>query len=124
MKVKLCFFGLLFVCSLFFGSCTSENEEVNLTDSNLAIVDNSVYNYSASEIETMALINEYRKSIGLNSLEKLNFISIKSEGHANYLMANNVVNHNDFVSRSNEIITTFNAKKVSENIAYNYITPS
>lgn len=71
----------------------------------------------------MALINSYRVGIGLNALEKNNYISIKSEEHDNYMINNNVVNHDNFISRSENIIKVLGAKKVSENIAYNYNTP-
>nr|WP_315172096.1 CAP domain-containing protein [uncultured Flavobacterium sp.] len=75
-------------------------------------------------MQTLDLINNYRKSIGLNTLVKINFISLKSEEHVNYMIANNVVNYKDFVSRSNEIIRVLGARNVSENIAYNYATPT
>lgn len=38
------------------------------------------------------------------------------------MIANKVVNHNDFVARSENIIAVLGAKKVGENIAYNYQT--
>jgi uncharacterized protein YkwD len=57
----------------------------------------------------------------LYALEPL-FISVKSEGHDNYMISNNVVNHDGFVDRSENIISTW-AKTVGENIAYNYNTP-
>ena len=97
-------------------SCTAED---NATESvNESAVVN--YDYSAVELETMALINNYRVSIGLNSLEKINYISYKSEEHDNYMITNNVVNHNDFEARSTNIMKVLGAKTVSENIAYNY----
>ena len=71
----------------------------------------------------MKLINDYRVSIGLNSLEKINHISHKSEEHDNYMITNNVVNHDDFVARSENIISVLGAKTVGENIAYNYNSP-
>lgn len=71
----------------------------------------------------MALINSYRVGIGLNALEKNSYISIKSEEHDNYMINNNVVNHDNFVSRSENIIKVLGAKNVSENIAYNFNTP-
>jgi uncharacterized protein YkwD len=80
------------------------------------------YTYSANELETMKLINDYRVSFGLNALERINHISFKSEEHDDYMIANNVVNHNDFVARS-ENIRVLGAKKVGENIAYNYSSP-
>ncbi|MGL2993305.1 CAP domain-containing protein [Flavobacterium sp. TSSA_36] len=125
MKTKLSLLAVLFVSAVLLSSCSSEPEEVSVSQtSTAAITDTSVYNYNATEVETLSLINNYRKSLGLNSLEKLNFISLKSEGHVNYMIANNVVNHNDFTSRSNEIIRAFGAKNVAENIAYNYVSPS
>jgi uncharacterized protein YkwD len=38
------------------------------------------------------------------------------------MIANNVVNHNDFVARSENIMSVLGAKTVSENIAFNYST--
>lgn len=38
------------------------------------------------------------------------------------MIANKVVNHNDFVARSKNIVTVLGAKKLAENIAYNYNT--
>ena len=81
------------------------------------------YTYNTSELESMKLINDYRVSIGLNALEKINYVSVKSDEHDQYMIENNVVNHNDFVARSEEIMKVFGAKSVSENIAYNYCTP-
>jgi uncharacterized protein YkwD len=81
------------------------------------------YTYTANELEAMKLINDYRVSIGLNTLEKINHISYKSEEHDNYMITNNVVNHDDFVARSENIINVLGAKTVAENIAYNYSSP-
>ena len=38
-------------------------------------------------------------------------------------MSDNVVNHDDFVSRSENIMKVLGAKSVAENIAYNYNSP-
>ena len=100
-------------------SCTNEDTTASQEPKdNQSIVLN--YDYTAVELETMTLINNYRVSIGLNALEKINHISYKSEEHDNYMIANNVVNHNDFEARSSNIIKVLHAKNVSENIAYNY----
>jgi uncharacterized protein YkwD len=98
-------------------SCSSD-EDTTEPEAKLSIV--TVYNYSPLELETMTLINNYRVSKGLNALEKINHVSFKSEEHDDYMIANNVVNHNDFVARSENIIKALGAVKVSENIAYNY----
>jgi uncharacterized protein YkwD len=100
-------------------SCSSDNSELPILNTALSqkIVD---YTYSTSEIETMNLINSYRVSLGLNSLAKINYLSIQSEEHDHYMISNNVVDHGDFVARSENIMSVLGAESVSENIAYNY----
>lgn len=113
---RLCFFAAILS---FIVSCTPEDSATTQEASeNPAIVLN--YDYSPVELETMTLINNYRVSIGLNALEKINHVSYKSEEHDNYMIANNVVNHDDFEARSSNIMKVLHAKNVSENIAYNY----
>jgi uncharacterized protein YkwD len=122
--MELKYLRLSFVATILFFmvSCTVEDEVLSTetADTPALILD---YNYSADELETMTLINNYRVSIGLNTLEKINHISYKSEEHDDYMIANNVVNHNDFEVRSANIMKVLGAKKVSENIAYNYNSP-
>ncbi|MBC5838054.1 CAP domain-containing protein [Flavobacterium muglaense] len=107
---------------LTMNSCSSDGSELNTVDTK-AMVD-AQYTYSDLELETMDLINEYRVSVGLNALEKINYISCKSEVHDNYMILNNVVNHDDFEARAEDIVTNLGAKRVGENIAYNYRTPA
>jgi uncharacterized protein YkwD len=119
MKSKLLPLTFFVVILSFMASCSPEDIDPT-PEPQLPVVLN--YEYSPLELETMALINDYRVSIGLNTLEKINHVSYKSEEHDHYMIANNVVNHDDFVSRSENIIKVLGAKKVSENIAYNYST--
>ena len=121
MKLNLLSAALLVVLILVMNSCSSDASEVTKAESKSQIVLN--YTYSPSEIEAMNLINDYRASVGLNRLEKINHISYKSEEHDNYMIVNNVVNHYDFVTRSENIMNVLGAKTVAENIAYNYNTP-
>jgi uncharacterized protein YkwD len=111
--LRLTFFVL--ILSFMYSCSTEENTPESQSQS---IVLN--YEYSPLELETMALINNYRVSIGLNALEKINHISYKSEEHDHYMIANNVVNHDAFVARSENIMKVLGAKNVSENVAYNY----
>jgi uncharacterized protein YkwD len=112
---------LIITVLITMNSCSSDASETQTVDAtSQKVLD---YTYNTSEIETMDLINDYRVSVGLKALEKINYISYKSEEHDNYMIANNVVNHNDFVNRSENIIKVLGAKTVSENIAYNYNTP-
>lgn len=121
MKAKLVH-ALLFAILIFsLNSCSSEDSDAQTADSSAQKVES--YSYNSIELETMTVINKYRISVGLKPLEKINHMSFKSEEHVNYMITNNVVNHNDFVARSENIMKTLGAKTVSENIAYNYNTP-
>lgn len=123
MKPIFKLLALAFISTSLFISCSAESEEITPPEAKTNTESAVAYTYNSIELETLSLINNYRKSIGLNTLERINFISVKSQEHVNYMIANNVVNHNDFVSRSNEIIRVLGARNVSENIAYNYATP-
>ena len=121
MKAKLLRVLLLVAIIFTMNSCSSDSSE-NPT-SPASTQQAMPYTYNQSEIEAMALINAYRVSIGLNELQQINHISYKSEEHDNYMITNNVVNHDDFVARSENIMKVLGAKSVSENIAYNYNSP-
>ncbi|MCV9928914.1 CAP domain-containing protein [Flavobacterium sp. LS1R49] len=123
--MKLRIHVLIFMVTLFaMNSCSSDSVA---SDSNavsrISSGEVTDYTYNQSELETMQLINEYRVSVGLKVLIIVNHISFKSEEHDKYMIANNVVNHDDFVARSENIIKVLGAKKVGENVAYNYNTP-
>lgn len=114
---------MLFIAILVaMNACSADTAEANLetTTPTGALVAN--YTYNDTETETMRLINEYRLSIGLNSLERINHISYKCEEHNKYMIQNNVVDHNNFVARSTNMTNVLGAKKVGENVAYNYKT--
>ena len=122
MKRNLLRIALLLVVIFTMNSCSSDTAEVADKNTNLTakVID---YSYNETEVATMNLINEYRISVGLNPLEKINHISYKSEEHDDYMITNKVVNHNNFVARSENIISVLGAKKVGENVAYNFNTP-
>lgn len=119
MKKKLLrtILPLAFVFTLMSCSTESPNEPVYDTQ------EVTTYNYQTEEIELADLINEHRASLGLNPLNIVNHVSYKSEEHNEYMIANNVVNHDLFEERSENIIHVLGAVKVNENIAYNYSTP-
>jgi uncharacterized protein YkwD len=110
---------VMIICII--GSCSSDNSESQDTKVSSLMIMN--YTYISSELETMELINAYRVGLGLNKLEKINHISYKSEEHNIYMIANNVVNHNDFIARSQNIKNVLGAKMVEEIIAYDYNSP-
>jgi uncharacterized protein YkwD len=121
MKAKLLRVLLLVAVVYSMNSCSSDSsEDPNSSSDTMKVMD---YTYNSSELDAMNLINTYRVSVGLNALQQINHISYKSEEHDHYMIANDVVNHNDFVARSENLISVLNAKRVGENIAYNYNTP-
>ena len=121
MKAKLLRVLLLVAVVYSMNSCSSDSSEApSSSTATMKVMD---YSYDSSELEAMNLINTYRVSVGLNELKQINHISYKSEEHDHYMIRNNVVNHNDFVARSENLISVLGAKRVGENIAYNYNTP-
>lgn len=120
MKTKLLRVVLLSLVIFMMNSCSSDSDTAT-AEIKSEVIEN--YTYTTSELETMNLINEYRISVGLNALKKINHLSYKAEEHDNYMIENNIVNHDNFTDRSQNIIKALGAKSVSENIAYNYRTP-
>jgi len=105
-------------------SCSSDSTEESIPLSTSTAAALKEYNYNAEELELVDLINTYRQDRGLNPLNTINHISYKSEEHDEYMIANNVVNHDLFEERAQNIISVLGAVKVNENIAYNYATPA
>ena len=99
-------------------SCSSNSSEENAVDKTVV----TTYNYNDTELKLVTLINDYRQSIGLSTLQVINHISFKSEEHNEYMIDNNVVNHDYFYDRSENLIEVLGAEKVGENVAYNYLT--
>ena len=121
MKAKLLRVLLLVATVYTMNSCSSDSSESPTSEAQTQkIMD---YTYNQSETEAMVLINNYRVSVGLSELKQITHISYKSEEHDHYMITNNVVNHDDFYARSENIIKVLGAKRVAENIAYNYNTP-
>jgi len=107
---------LLLIAILLSLSC-SQDQVIN---------DNQLHNYNSSNLETQLaeLINAYRISQNKIPFQIVNHISFKSSEHNFYMIENNVVNHNGFEQRANNIIEVLGAVKVGENIGYNYSTPN
>ena len=102
-------------------SCTTESSEEMITEN---VAEIKTYNYVADETSLATLINQYRTSRGLNTLNIVNHISYKSEEHNEYMISRKVVNHDLFPQRSENIIAVLGAVRVNENIAYNFTTPN
>ncbi|WP_456314451.1 CAP domain-containing protein [Pseudomonas shirazensis] len=121
---KVMYVMMFVVTSVTMNSCSADNavkNEIENTITDETLVAN--YNYSNEELELMKLINDYRKSIGLNALERINHISYKSEEHNKYMIKNNKMSHDNFDSRSKNIMKLLRAKSIAENVAVSYPTP-
>ena len=119
MKAKM-FRALLPLAIVFtMVSCSSDSSEGSSIDNKLV----TSYNYNEAELKLVTLINNYRTSIGLNTLEIINHISYKSQEHNIYMIDNKAVNHDYFQQRADNLIEVLEATRVAENIAYNYQTP-
>ena len=118
MKAKM--FRALLPLAIVFTmiSCSSNETETSSADKTVV----TQYNYNDTETKLVTLVNNYRVSVGLNPLQVINHISFKSEEHNIYMIENNVVNHDYFQQRSNNLVQVLGAEKVGENIAYNYQT--
>ena len=127
MKTNLLIATGLLTILFTTGSCTTEANDLKVETKNetaITITPKAVeFSYSAIELQTLSLINSYRAATGLKTLEKMSYLSVKSEEHNNYMITQNAASHDNFIARSENIIKTVSAIKVSENIAYNYNTP-
>ena len=119
MKAKM--FRALLPLAIVFTMVSCSSDETSGTTEDKRVV--TTYNYNDTELRLVTLINNYRQSIGLNTLEVVNHISYKSEGHNIYMIDNKVVNHDYFQQRSDNLIQVLGAERVGENIAYNYQMP-
>ncbi|MGG7036455.1 MAG: CAP domain-containing protein [Flavobacterium sp.] len=99
-------------------SCSSETAENETGSTSRKIV--TEYTYNDTEIKLITLINNYRQSKGLNTLEVINHMSYKSEEHNIYMKENKVVNHDNFQERTSNLMKLLGAERVGENVAYNY----
>jgi uncharacterized protein YkwD len=119
MKSNLFRLLVLIILLRFIDSCSSEGKN-SVEDPIPATME---YAFSSNELETLRLINSYRVSIGLSTLVRNSHVSYKAEEHNKYMIHNNLVNHDGFTERYENIIKVLGAIKVSENIAYNYKSP-
>jgi len=108
----------IFLLSAVLFSCSKEDDGIYFNETNEVI--NIDVSYSAIETEILDLVNEYRQSIGMNSLTILNIISGVAEGHTDYMVKNGIVSHDNFSQRAETLTKQADAKSVGENVAYGF----
>jgi uncharacterized protein YkwD len=82
------------------------------------------YTFNQTELDVMQVTNDYRTSIGLNTLTPVQHFGYLCQQHNQYMITTHIISHDFFSERSNNIINTFHATNVGEVIAYNYTTPT
>jgi uncharacterized protein YkwD len=102
------------IMSLLISSCTKEDLPENLTT--------YPYTYSDIELDMLNKINHYRDSVGVSELTIIEHISYKCYEHNQYMIDNNVFNHDYFYDRVINLQKIYNAIYIGEIVAYNYIT--
>ena len=105
------------VLCLLFTSCASEGDEVYFDETANINVE-----YSEIELEILELVNNYRISKGLSSLNKLNIISAVAETHTDYMAEVNKVSHDHFPLRHQQLVEDADAILVGENVGYGFGT--
>lgn len=111
---------LVLVCILTFASCSKDNEipEENAKNKTVELV--NTFAYTAIESDVLDAVNKYRQSIGLNTLIKVDEVTLQADDHTIYMSTNEVVNHNNFNVRYSNLVNGVGAKSVAENVAFGY----
>jgi len=84
------------------------------------IVDDASVQYSDFETEVMNQVNNYRSSIGLAKLSRLNLVSKEAETHSVYMLNKETLSHDNFAVRTQNLMNNAAAISIAENVAYGY----
>lgn len=108
------------ICTLSLTSCSKDSVE-ELETADLSTKPASV-EYSSIEMEVLELVNAYRTEQGLSELAYLDEGSVQAASHNAHMIEKNEVCHDFFGSRYQALVSSVNAKAVSENVAFGYRT--
>ncbi len=86
------------------------------------ILDDASVQYSDFETEVMNQVNNYRSSIGLANLSRLNLVSKEAETHSVYMVNKEALSHDNFDIRTQNLMNNADAISIAENVAYGYKT--
>jgi uncharacterized protein YkwD len=107
----------LFLTGILLTSCSKEDDGIYFNE-----ITEVKAEYSEIELEILYLVNDYRVSIGLSSLEKLDIVSSVALSHTKYMAEIDQINHDNFSERQEQLTELADAKSVGENVAYGYTT--
>ena len=105
--IKLPFLALLTV--LTFTSCSTDSMDDKADAIELKLVELQA---KTIEIEILDLINDYRLSLGLNTLNDMSLVKSVAYSHTDYMVDNDEVSHDNFYTRSNYLKANAGAKRV------------
>lgn len=112
----------LIVLSMALFSCANDDDGISFSNEAQSETTVIKVEYSPFELEILDIVNEHRKSIGINTLKTLDKATYKADDHTKYMIEIGEVSHDNFASRYAYLVENANAKSVAENIAYGYAT--
>lgn len=98
-------------------SCSTDAIEEETIE---AVISSYVPKTKIIEIEIMELINAHRIEKGLSPLGEMNEIKAEAFSHTDYMIDRQQVSHDNFYQRRANLMTSANATRVGENVAYAY----
>ncbi len=115
MKMRLQFaISVLFV--LLASSCSKES----VSNTDIPIAENAVQ----VERELLTLVNDHRRTLGLQDLEYSAVAYEYANGHNDYMISKGALSHDNWEDRASKISSEVNAKAVGENVAKDYPSAS
>lgn len=116
---KLTFVLVVLLLNILFTSC-SVKEDVEVPEQyNSSSIQ---VEYTQIDLQIIELINTYRTSKNLSSLNILNEASKEAMSHNQYMVEQGKASHDYFYTRLENLKKEVNAKNVSENVGYGYTT--
>ena len=108
---------LILLIGLMTGSC-----DVYDGIDYVGYVDHAQIDYSDMELEVLILVNEHRRSIGLDILTLMDAVSNEAKKHSVYMAARDKVSHSNFEFRDMNLTSGVGASIVGENVGGGYAT--
>jgi len=111
---------LVIACIITLISCSKENAiSENEQQAKSVNLSNSI-TYTSMESEILDDINNYREGVGMQALSRADEVTYQADDHTVYMTSNEVVNHDNFNVRYDNLVSGVGAKAVAENVAFGY----
>ncbi len=113
MKITKLLLTLIILIST--ASCKQVNDDIYIDQ-----ITEQKHTYSNMELEVLNLINNYRDSLGINRLSRLDIVSSVALSHSKHMAETGKVNHDNFSDRHEKLVKKASAKAVGENVGFGY----